>query len=116
MREVPVGIAVRCNPLVDLEDRDLVPLERARQLGEHRPRRVTARDGEGEAAARRDRRCGGRGHHVRPAPRDGRGVREHLDLEGHGYAFFSSWPPNCLRIAERSRFAKSSAPREAKRE
>ncbi len=32
------------------------------------------------------------------------------------YAFFSSCPPNCLRIADRTRLAKSSRLREANRE
>ena len=49
------------------------------------------------------------------APGDRVGVGEDLDLERH-QALFSSCPPNCLRIADRRRSAKSSMLRDAKRE
>ena len=43
------------------------------------------------------------------------GVSEDLDPQVD-YPAFSSWPPNCLRMAESTLPAKSSRPREAKRE
>ena len=50
----------------------------------------------------------------RAAPRDGVRVGEHLDAEPCQLGF-STCPPNCRRMAESTRFAKSSSPRDAKR-
>ena len=82
---------------------------------EHRPRRAAARDGERESIAGGDRDGRRGGDDLSAALGDRVRVRQDLDLERH-QAVFSSWPPNCLRIAERSRFAKSSMLRDAKRE
>ena len=110
-REVAVGVAVRRDALVDLEDRHLLPRHAPVQALEHRPRRAAARHGDrepptlgdGRRRRRRDDLCAALGDRV--------GVGENLDLECHSIVF-SSWPPNCLRIAESRRLAKSSAPRD----
>ena len=116
LREVPVGVAVGRDALVDLEDRDLLPRHLPGEVREHGPGRPPAGDGEREEPALRDRGgCGG-GEDLRTTLRDCLCVGEHFDFERHGYAFFSSCPPNCLRMADRSRFAKSSMLRDAKRE
>ena len=84
------------------------------EVGEHRPRRAAAADGEGETAARGDRGARLLGDELRAAPRDCVGVGQNLEL--HYEAGFSSCPPNCLRIAESTLSANSSSPRELKRE
>ena len=58
---------------------------------------------------------GGRGDELGATLGGGLRVGEDLDLERHQLVF-SSWPPNCLRIAESSRFSKSSSPRDENRE
>ena len=115
LHEVAVGIAIRRDALVDLEDRDLLPRHAPVEAREHLPRRSSAGDRKRESVAGGDRDCRRRsddlsaafGHRVR--------VRQDLDLERHQPAF-SSWPPNCLRIADSSRFSKSSSPRDENRE
>ncbi len=76
---------------------------------------MAAADGEGEPTAARDRSPCLLGHDRRPPHGDGGGVGKDLDPRVR-YEAFSSWPPNCLRIAERTFSANSSSPREAKRE
>ena len=115
LREIAVRIAVGRDALVDLEDRDLLPRHAPVEVREHLPGRAPAGDGKRESVAsgdrdgrrRRDDLSAALGHCVH--------VRQYLDLEWHQPAF-SSWPPNCLRIADSNRLAKSSMLREAKRE
>jgi hypothetical protein len=47
---------------------------------------------------------------------DGLRVGKDLDREPQRYSVFSTWPPNCFRMADRSRFSKSSSPRDENRE
>ena len=117
--EVAVGVAVRRDPLVDLEDVDPLPVELvlAEQL-EHPPRRVAAADRERERAPVGDR-LRRPPSAITSAPRaaaaSASATTSSVTPGGPPY-FFSSWPPNCLRIAESTLSAKSSSPREAKRE
>ena len=71
-----------------------------------------------------DRLAGGLGDQLGAAAGDGVGVVEDLEgVRGQGRlggrheepAGFSSWPPNSLRIADRTLFANSSSLREEKR-
>src|SRR4029077_18807603 len=104
------------HPLVDLEEGGLGPghLLVIAEDRQHPPRGAAAADGQGEGAALRDRLPSGGGDHGGLAWRripfsfdDPEPRRAHDD--------FSSWPPNCLRIAESTLSAKSSRPREEKR-
>jgi hypothetical protein len=113
--EVAVGVTVRRDALVDLEDRDLLPWHPPGQRREHRPGRAAARNGEREAAAPRDRLGRGLCDHLGAASGHGLRVRQDLDLERH-QPVFSACPPNCLRSADSRRFSKSSSPREENRE
>ena len=115
LHEVAIGIAIGRDALVDLEDRDLLPRHAAVEAREHRPRRSTARDRKCESVARGDRDCRRRSDDLSAAFGDRVRVRQDLDLERHQLAF-SSCPPNCLRIADSSRFSKSSSPRDENRE
>ena len=64
------------------------------------------------APALGDRGPGRIADQLRRAARGRLGVAELLVRQ----SFFSSWPPNCLRIADSTLSAKSSSPRESKRE
>ena len=75
---------------------------------EHPPRRVASAERERERAALGDRRPGGLGDQLRPAARAALHV---VALDRVRQSFFSSWPPNCFRIAESTLSAKSSRPR-----
>ncbi len=115
LHEVAISVSIGRDALVDLEDRDLLPRHAPVEAREHRPRRSAARDRKRESIAGGDRDCrrcsddlsAAFGHRVH--------VRQYLDLERHQPAF-SSWPPNCLRMAESRRFSKSSNPRDENRE
>ena len=104
VREVAVGVAVGRDALVDLVDRHLLPRHPSPcEVGEHRPRRVSAADRERERArVRRPLRGRARRRTLGAALGDRLGVGEDLDRRASLYAVFSSWPPNSLRIAERS--------------
>ena len=81
MREVAVGIAVRRDALVDLEDVDPRPRHvLGGQQAQHHPRRVPAADREGEAPARLHRLARRRRDQLRGALRDRVGIGENLDL------------------------------------
>ena len=69
-----------------------------------------------ENAPLRDRRCGGFGDQLGGAGGGQIRVVADLDREPRTAAQlgFSSWPPNCFRIAESTLFPKSSRSREAK--
>ena len=117
--QVAVRVAVGRHALVDLEHRHLIAGERLRveQL-QHPPRRMAAAERERERASVGDRRRGGFGDQLGGA--GGRRFRVVADLDREpgtsAQLGFSSWPPNCFRIAESTLFAKSSRSREAKRE
>ena len=118
MGEVAIVVAGGGDPLVDLEDRRLFPGQAG--LGDeldHPPRVLAAAQREVELAALGERpgACvdDELGH-----PAGGLlGVRDADEVHERAlYAFFSSWPPNCFRIADRTLSAKSSRPRDANRE
>ena len=116
MREVALVVARGRDALVDLVDRRLRPRHLLRgEIGEHGPRCAAATDGERERPVLGHRRSGVLGHIRRRASCHSGGVGKDLDRE-LGHDVFSTWPPNCLRIAERSLSANSSWPREENRE
>ena len=115
LHEVAIRVAIGRDALVDLEDRDLLPRHAPVEAREHLPGRSAARDRKRESVAGGDRDCRRRSDDLGAAFGHRVHVRQDLDLERHQLAF-SSWPPNCLRIADSSRFSKSSSPRDENRE
>ncbi len=116
--QVSIRVAVGSDALVDLVDRHLLPRHLPGEVREHRPGRASTADGEREPSAVSDGRAGTARQRTRRRALQQRphraGSRSRAALDD--YAFFSSWPPNSFRIADRSLSAKSSSPREAKRE
>ena len=113
--EVAVLAARGGDPLVDLEELGLVPghlLEFAEDR-QHRPGRAAAAHRHRELVALRRRLAPGGGDQLGGAARGRPFVAGDLELDRHGAQLaFSSWPPNCLRIAERTLSPKSPSPRE----
>ena len=108
------GSPVRCHALVDLVERYLLPghVSPASAAtiahGVRPPLSASVNRPGGDRLARSLR------HDRRATPRDGLRVGQHLDAEPCQLGF-SACPPNCRRMAERTRFAKSSSPRDANR-
>src|SRR5680860_234073 len=121
--EVAHLIAGGRHPLVDLVDVGVLPghLLHFAEQADHRPGRLAAAQREVVLAPRRDRLPAGAGDHLGRVARGRVGVREDLGLDRHRvprpqpYEAFSSWPPNCLRMAESTLSPKSPSSREEKR-
>src|SRR5262245_6783144 len=71
-------------------------------------------DGGSEPPALGDRSTAALREQLGAPAMDGVGVVQYLEPVG-AQPFFSSWPPNCFRIADRTRSAKSSRSLEANR-
>src|SRR4051812_32013852 len=114
--EVALVIARRGDPLIHLEYLRLVPVaEQVLEPGEHRPGVASAAERQLGPASFGDGPLGRLGEQLGAALVNRLGRVEHLEPVWAAHFGFSLCPPNWYRIAERTRSAKSSRLREAKR-
>ena len=116
-----VVVTERRDPFVHLPDARAPPRDVfVGEGGEHRPRRRAARYGDRAGPARVHRRPARGGEHRRTAARStARGSVLDVDRDPNrggigAHELCSAWPPNSLRIADRTRLAKSASPRESR--